>query len=92
MYALLLFAAQYALGFLIPGVQGYSGWLLFLVVIGRFGVLHPPAELEVPLNRGRQWLGWIMLLIFILTFSPQPIDIRLIGPAGALPSQTAALP
>lgn len=92
MYALLLFAVQYAIAFFIPGVMGYSGWLLFLVVIGRFGVMHPPAEVEVPLSRGRQWLGWIMLVIFILTFSPQPIDIRLIGPVESIPSQTAALP
>lgn len=89
MYALLLFAAQYGVVFLFPGVQGYSGWLLFLVLIGRFGVMHPQTEVEEPLSRGRQWLGWITLILFLLTFSPRPIDIQIIGPTEATPSQTA---
>jgi membrane-associated protease RseP (regulator of RpoE activity) len=91
MYALLLFAVQYGIAYLSPGVQGYSGWFLFLVLIGRFGVLHPRAEIEEPLSRGRQWLGWITLLLFLLTFSPRPIDIQIIGPTESTPSQTAAL-
>jgi hypothetical protein len=57
-----------------PQVIGYSGWLLFIFVIGRFiGVAHPPSPIEVPLDRGRQILGWIALVIFVLCFSPAPI-------------------
>lgn len=81
MYALLIFAVQYALAYLIPGVAGYSGWFLFLVLIGRFGVLHPAAAVEVPLSRWRRWLGWATLVLFILTFSPRPIELKMIGPA-----------
>jgi membrane-associated protease RseP (regulator of RpoE activity) len=81
MYALLIFAAQYGLAYLFPDWMGYSGWFLFLVLIGRFGILHPPAEVEAPLSRGRRWLGWATLVLFFLTFSPRPIDLKIIEPA-----------
>jgi len=91
MYALLIFAVQYGLSYAVPRIEGYSGWFLFLVLIGRFGVLHPPAEIEEPLSQGRQWLGWATLVLFILTFSPRPIDLKIIGPTENAPAQHAAL-
>jgi len=81
MYALAIFALQYLLSVLIiPGIQGYSGWLLFVFIIGRFiGVLHPPSEIEQPLDEGRKLLGWIALFIFIITFAPNPLEITISG-------------
>lgn len=60
----------------LPEVRGYSGWMLFAFLIGRFlGVYHPPALFDQPLSTGRKVLGWLALLIFILCFSPEPFVI-----------------
>jgi membrane-associated protease RseP (regulator of RpoE activity) len=72
--ALAIFTSQYLLAYLFPHLQGYSGWLVFAFVVGRFvGVEHPPCHIEEPLDLKRKILGWIALLIFILCFTPQPI-------------------
>lgn len=74
MYALLIVIFLLAMAWFFPDVKGYSGWLFFGLLIGRFiGVQHPPTEIEEPLNPTRQILGWICLLIFIVCFSPQPL-------------------
>lgn len=71
--SLSVFAGQYLLAFLFPGIKGYYGWLLFSFILGRFlGVYHPPVLYDRPLSKGRQLLGWLSLLIFILSFSPKP--------------------
>jgi membrane-associated protease RseP (regulator of RpoE activity) len=75
MYAMLIFALHFALATYMPTVHGYSGWMLFAVLIGRFiGIQHPPSEIEMPLDSKRVVLGWIALLIFVLCFSPVPVD------------------
>jgi membrane-associated protease RseP (regulator of RpoE activity) len=81
-YALSIFVLQFALALSFPAIQGYPGWLLFLFIIGRFiGVQHPPALNEEPLSRGRKLLGWLAFVIFILCFTPSPIEV--IAPTGA---------
>lgn len=86
MYALGVFAVVYLMGMFFPAVQGYPGWLLFIFIIGRFiRVPHPPSEVEEPLDPGRQLLGWIALLIFVLCFTPKPIEILLVTPAAPAP-------
>jgi membrane-associated protease RseP (regulator of RpoE activity) len=74
MVALLVFAVQFASTSIFPEVDGYRGWVLFGVLLGRFvGIHHPPAEIETPLDPKRIAIGWIMILIFVLTFSPKPL-------------------
>ncbi len=76
MAAVILFSAQYFTVILFPAIQGYSGWLLFAFLIGRvIGVLHPPSEIEAPLTQERKILGWIALVVFIICFTPAPIDM-----------------
>ncbi len=76
MTAVILFSVQYFTVILFPGIQGYSGWLLFAFLIGRvLGVLHPPSEIEAPLTMERKVLGWIALGVFVICFTPAPIDI-----------------
>jgi membrane-associated protease RseP (regulator of RpoE activity) len=76
MYALLVFAIQFSASVLYPNVHGYSGWLLFGFVLGRFlGILHPPTEIEEPLDNKRKILGWIAIAIFIVSFTPNPIEL-----------------
>lgn len=76
MIALLIFAAQFVWSWLQPTVNGFTGWLLFAFIIGRLaGVEHPRAEIEEELDTNRQLLGWIALIIFVLCFSPVPIEM-----------------
>ena len=74
--ALGVFAAQMLIGYLFPDFMGYSGWLLFAFIIGRvLGVYHPPALIDQPLDTKRRILGWIAVIIFIISFSPTPFII-----------------
>lgn len=56
---------------------GFSGWfiwlLLVLLVIGPY---HPPALDDVTeLDRRRRMIGWLVLVIFIITFVPVPMRV-----------------
>lgn len=77
MYALLVFTLQFLLSWSFPGIKGYSGWLIFGFVLGRLiGIQHPPSEIEEPLDTNRQVLGWLALVVFIISFSPNPIELK----------------
>lgn len=77
MYALLVLAAQLLVTLIYPTVEGYSGWLFFSFLLGRFiGIQHPPSEIEEPLDTKRIILGWIALFIFIICFSPAPLILK----------------
>lgn len=77
MYALIMVAVLLLLSWLYPTLQGYSGWLVFLLILGKFiGIQHPPSELEEPLDNKRIILGWISLAVFIVCFSPTPIILK----------------
>ncbi len=59
----------------LPEFNGYSGFLAFGFLIGRFlGVYHPETEDIKPLGKWRTFFGWVAILIFILCFSPNPIN------------------
>ncbi len=58
--------------------KGYSGWLLFAILLGRVvGIQHPPVTDYHSLPLGRKILGWIALIVFLVSFSPQPLVIDL---------------
>lgn len=76
LYATVMFTVQFFLASIF-NVEGYTGWLLFSVLIGRFiGVDHPAVIDNAPLSTGRKIIGWVALVIFILSFSPQPLVIE----------------
>jgi membrane-associated protease RseP (regulator of RpoE activity) len=59
-----------ALGFLWPG------WWVWSIVLAILGPQHPPVVDEArPLDPGRRWIGWLAILIFVVSFSPVPIWI-----------------
>lgn len=72
LFAAVMLTAQFVVSYLFR-VEGYSGWLLFALLLGRvMGVGHPPVLDNTQLSTGRKILGWVALAIFILSFSPQP--------------------
>jgi membrane-associated protease RseP (regulator of RpoE activity) len=76
LYATIIFSLQY---FIVTytDIQGYGGWLLFAFLLGRFlGVYHPPVIDNGELSTGRKVLGWIAIIVFILSFSPRPLIIQ----------------
>jgi len=62
---------------LIPAAAavGYTGWFLWLfLIMAVIGVDHPPALDDVTrLDRRRRWVGYAVIVIFILTFVPVPM-------------------
>ncbi len=71
--AVVIFSIQFLSSFIFPGLEGYNGWLLFAFIIGRFlGVYHPRAIDDTPLDTRRKIIGWIALIVFVISFSPQP--------------------
>lgn len=71
--ALSVVSAQLLCSWLRPDWEGYSGFLVFTFVLGRFlGIYHPETDQEQPLDAKRQLLGWFALVVFVLCFSPRP--------------------
>ncbi|MFK7953235.1 MAG: site-2 protease family protein [Ekhidna sp.] len=76
LYATIMLTVQFFISSFFQ-IEGYQGWLLFSLLIGRFiGVDHPPVREDKPLDLNRQILGWIALVIFVLCFSPQPLVVE----------------
>ena len=59
----------------IAGSVGFSGWFLWLfLIVFVIGIEHPPALDDVTqLDRRRRWLGYLVIVIFVLTFVPVPM-------------------
>lgn len=57
---------------------GWSGWLVWAAIL--FIVIkldHPPIPDLEPLSPNRTMVGWTALAIFVLSFSPTPINVPL---------------
>lgn len=54
---------------------GFTGWFVWLgLIFFMIGPYHPPALDDVTqLDNKRRWLGYVVILIFILTFTPVPL-------------------
>ncbi|GAB3237810.1 site-2 protease family protein [Hymenobacter seoulensis] len=72
-----IWLGQLALASAAPGLEGNPSWLAFGLMLARLtGIFHPPAPDERPLSRSRKVLGWLMLVIFVLCFTPTPFIFR----------------
>jgi membrane-associated protease RseP (regulator of RpoE activity) len=78
-YALLgkksLKLAPYIIGiFLLLGIFFWVGWFVWALLIYFLGLKHPQIfDEEVPLSPRRRLLSGLVLIIFIVSFTPQPI-------------------
>lgn len=49
------------------------GWILMLILMILFGFRHPtPLDDHTPLDGKRKWIGGMMFLTFLLSFTPAP--------------------
>jgi membrane-associated protease RseP (regulator of RpoE activity) len=58
------------------GLLSWEGWFVWGALLLILGLRHPPVLYwEVPLDRKRRFVGWVALVIFVLTFIPVPFKI-----------------
>lgn len=61
---------------IVLGLAVWEGWLVWAVLLIILGFRHPPIiYAAVPLDSRRRTIGWIAVIIFILTFIPVPITV-----------------
>ncbi len=59
------------------GWLGWKGWFLWVGLAGLMGLAHPPVRNPGrELGGGRVLIGWIALIIFVVTFSWEPFILR----------------
>lgn len=59
----------------ILGLTGWRGWLIWALLSVAIGYRHPPViNPEEPLDRKRKYVGWAAIVIFLLTFTPNPFE------------------
>jgi hypothetical protein len=59
---------------------GWSGWLFWAFILYFVVKLkHPPVPDVEPLENKRMLLGYISFFIFVVSFSPAPLMINVIG-------------
>ncbi len=57
------------------GIFLWSGWMLWAVLMLVIGYRHPPVVYpEIGLDKKRIYIGWLCFLIFLLTFTPIPVQ------------------
>jgi hypothetical protein len=60
--------------FIIMGIIFWIGWFLWAFIILILGLRHPRIiDEETPLSPRRRFMGLIALVIFILSFIPDPL-------------------
>jgi membrane-associated protease RseP (regulator of RpoE activity) len=58
------------------GLTGWVGWIVWVGMAGIMGLAHPPiTDSDVGLGKGRRWVAWGALIIFIITFAPVPFSV-----------------
>ena len=61
----------------ICGLWFWQGWLMWALLLYLLGFRHPPPYHSwVPLDGPRRLLGFITILVFILTFTPTPFKLE----------------
>ncbi|MBC5992435.1 site-2 protease family protein [Pontibacter cellulosilyticus] len=73
----IILAAQVLIVTFYAAADGYSGWLVFGLLLSRvMGLFHPSSVIEAPITPARRVLGILAFVIFILCFSPSPFILE----------------
>ncbi|GAB3199874.1 hypothetical protein ABID22_002479 [Pontibacter aydingkolensis] len=73
----IVLAAQMLIVSFYPTADGYSGWLVFGLLLSRvMGLFHPSSIIETPITPARRTLGILAFVILILCFSPSPFIVE----------------
>jgi len=76
MLSLIVVVGQFAVSYIRPDWEGSTGFLPFILILGRFlGIRHPETVENKPLDTPRIILGICAFIIFIISFSPTPFVI-----------------
>lgn len=60
---------------LVMGMVFWRGWIIWAVLMMIIGYKHPPVVYpDIQLDKKRIYMGWASLVIFILTFTPTPVQ------------------
>ncbi len=60
---------------LVMGIVFWRGWIIWAVLMIIIGYRHPPVVYpDIQLDKKRIYVGWVSLVIFILTFTPTPVQ------------------
>ncbi|ABL64563.1 peptidase M50 [Chlorobium phaeobacteroides DSM 266] len=55
----------------------WPGWMLWFLILSRFiGTDHPPTSHDCSLSASRRAIGWVAIVIFIITFVPVPFGVQ----------------
>jgi membrane-associated protease RseP (regulator of RpoE activity) len=66
-----------AAAFALTAIFVNPGWTVMLLLVLLLGIRHPPtADDGIPLGRRRRWVGVAALLFFVLSFTPDPINLH----------------
>jgi len=78
MIGMILLPVLFVMGILgMMKIFGSGLWLVWAIFLGFIGPHHPPVEeARVELSAGRRILGWATMFIFLLTFIPNPFQIK----------------
>jgi len=63
-------------GLILLGAFAWPGWLLWAFLLTMIGYRHPPVPQETPLGPRRLYAAIVCLLIFILSFTPIPLQVQ----------------
>ncbi|MCK5343132.1 MAG: site-2 protease family protein, partial [Candidatus Heimdallarchaeota archaeon] len=60
---------------IVLGITLWKGWLIWAILVLFLGYKHPPVVYpHIQLDKKRKLIGWISFIIFILTFTPMPVQ------------------
>jgi membrane-associated protease RseP (regulator of RpoE activity) len=61
---------------IVLGLSGWHGWILWSVIMLILGLKHPPVvNASIALDDKRKWIGVLSIIVFILTFIPEPFKL-----------------
>ena len=77
-----VFGGLLGLGIALFVFEGQAVWAVWVMILVLTGIEHPPmSDLSAPLDRRRRGMGWLCMVIFVLSFTPVPMSDQ--PPAGA---------